>query len=89
MVEELRIFACKYCGGEFALKGEAENCERSHLHIKDIALDIIEKPANDEFCYHPQSPWPTFIRIRCPGKSLDPVSYQLVTPRRRRGPSTT
>lgn len=89
MVEELKIYSCKFCGGERAQKGEAENCEHSHLHIKDMALDIIVQPDNDQFCYEPGNIWPTFIRVKIPGRSVDPKVYQLVAPRRRRGPSTT
>lgn len=89
MVEELKIYSCKFCGNEYVERGEAENCEKHHLHIEDMALDIIEKPADDEFCYQPQSIWPTFIRIKIPGKSIDPKVYMLVSPRRPRGPSAT
>jgi len=89
MVEELKIFSCKFCGGESVSRGEVESCERAHLHIKDLALDIIVQPDNDEFCYEPGNIWPTFIRIKVPDKSIDPKVYRLVSPRRRRGPSTT
>lgn len=87
MVEELKVYVCKYCGQEFGDirgKGEAENCEKSHLHVADLKLNHIQVPTNDEFCYEPQALWPTFIQIGCTSRAIDGKTYQLVDTVRRR-----
>jgi hypothetical protein len=90
MVERLEIFSCRFCGAEFAKKGEAENCEKSHLHINDMKLNMVTNPGDDTFCYDSRRIWPTFIRISCTTRSIDGAVYQLVGTRRKsRGPSTT
>ena len=78
MPEKLEVWACKFCGAEFKNPLEAENCEKAHLHIKDLKLGTIAKPGNDSFCYEPRSIWPAFIRVQCATKSIDGMVYTLV-----------
>lgn len=85
MPEQLHIFSCRYCGFESENFQECVSCENSHLHIKDLKLGHIEKPANDQFCYDVQSRWPTFIHIQCQTKSIDGLVYQLVGSIKRKG----
>ena len=84
MPEKLEVFRCQFCGMEYAREGDAENCEKTHLHIPDMELGHIEKPANDDFCYMPQTWWPTFIYLKCTSRSLQGAYYQLVVPGSRK-----
>ena len=78
MPEKLEVWSCKFCGAEFHSVLQAENCEKSHLHIADLKLGVIATPGNDRFCYEPRSIWPAFLRISCTTKSIDGAVYQLV-----------
>jgi len=78
MPEKLEVWSCKFCGAEFHSVLQAENCEKSHLHIADLKLGVIATPGNDKFCYEPRSIWPDFLRISCTTKSIDGAVYQLV-----------
>lgn len=92
MPDKLEIYSCKFCGAEFAFArgaNEVMNCEHGHLHMKDIALDIIMKPGDDLFCYQPRSIWPTFIRVKCTSRAIEPAVYQLVGSRRKHGRTGT
>jgi hypothetical protein len=49
-----------------------------------MQIGRIEKPGNDDFCYVPQNPFPTFIYVKRLDKSLEGAVYQLASTVRRR-----
>lgn len=78
MPGKLEVYFCKFCGAEFRSRWEAENCERAHLHAKELDIARVERASGAEFCYEPQGLWPTLIYVRCQGKSIEGKIYQLV-----------
>ena len=78
MPEKLEVWSCNGCGKEFTTMAHAKNCEGGHLRSGDIKFARIEAPASSQFCYEPQELWPTFIMMKCDGKSVDGKMYQLV-----------
>jgi len=82
MPEKHESFVCKFCGTEFNEPGEADNCEKSHLHVPDMKIAYILPDEERLKCYQSQSIWPRRIRVKCTSRVTEEVIYELVKPRR-------